>query len=179
MSVSGAQSIIFSDSERLSSMLPTIMWRPTNLTSLASANLTTDSIKQTSFVGSLVIVIVTSYLMSSGLVLGSIAVMWTYIGYFAAALFMVNIPTFKKMSAVAENLSRCEAAFKFAHSRIRMHAETISLYGAEDIERVEVARAFTAVVKECDTLIVWQSLFQSLQVLFQYIPFLISGAHSN
>lgn len=170
-----AQSVISSDSEHFSSMLPNIIWRPTNLTALASANLTTDSIKQTSFIGTLVAVAVTTYLVGSGLLLGNVGTIWTYIGYFAAALFLINIPTFKKMSAVAEQLAKCEAAFKFVHSRIRMHAETIALYGAEDLEKAEVARSFDAVMKESNKLIIWQSLFQSLQVLFQYVPFLISG----
>ncbi len=170
-----AHSVISCDSERFSSMLPNIIWRPTNLTALGSANLTTDSIKQTSFMGTLVTVVVTTYLVGSGLLLGNLVIMWTYIAYFAAALLLINIPTFKKMSAVAEQLAKCEAAFKFVHSRIRMHAETIALYGAEDLEKVEVSRSFDAVVKESNRLIMWQCLFQSLQALFQYIPFLISG----
>jgi ABC-type uncharacterized transport system fused permease/ATPase subunit len=79
------------------------------------------------------------------------------------------------MSSVAENLAKCESAFKFAHSRIRLHAETIALYGAEDVERAEISRAFDDVMENSKTLIAWQSLFQGLQVLFQYVPFLVSG----
>jgi ABC-type uncharacterized transport system fused permease/ATPase subunit len=156
-------------------MLPNIMWRPTNLTSLANANLTTDSTKPPAFLGTVVSILMSTYFIYSGWVLGNVSTLWTVIGYFSLALLVINIPTVKKISAVAENLARCESKFKFTHSRVRLHAETIALYGAEDIEKSEISRSFDEVIENSKLLIAWQSLFQSLQVLFQYAPFLVSG----
>jgi hypothetical protein len=170
-----AHSIITSDADQFTSMLPSVMWRPTNLTSLANANLTADSQKPPAFLGSWVNILMSTYFIYSGLVLGDLNMLWTYIGYFSAALLIINIPTVKKMSAVAENLAQCESKFKFTHSRIRLHAETIALYSAEDIEKTEITRSFDAVIENSKLLIAWQSIFQSLQVLFQYVPFLVSG----
>jgi ABC-type uncharacterized transport system fused permease/ATPase subunit len=156
-------------------MLPSIMWRPTNLTSLGNANLTTDSQKSPAFLGSWLNILMSTYFIYSRLVLGDLNTLWSYIGYFSAALLIINIPTVKKISAVAENLAQCESKFKFAHSRIRLHAETIALYSAEDVEKSEIARSFDDVIENSKILIAWQSVFQSLQVLFQYVPFIISG----
>jgi len=174
-----AHSIISSDAEKFTSLLPCIFWRPTNLTSLGNATLTTDSNKPPAFIGTIVIIIVTSYLVGSGLLLGDIGTIWTYIGYFAAALIIINFPTHKRMSAVAENLAKCQAAFKFVHSRIRLHAETIALYSAEDVERAEVEQSFDAVGQQSKELIMWQAVYQGIQSLFQYVPFLISGVHPH
>ncbi len=170
-----AHSVITSDAAKFTSLLPDIMYRPTNLTSLANANLTTDSLKPPAFIYSLLSVFTTTYFIGTGLVLGDLTTLWTYVAIFSAALVIINLPTIKRMSSVAENLAKCESAFKFAHSRIRLHAETIALYGAEDVERAEISRAFDDVMENSKTLIAWQSLFQGLQVLFQYVPFLVSG----
>ena len=177
--MSDAHSIISSDAEKFTSLLPGIFWRPTNLTSLANATLTTDSFKPPAFMGTLVYIIVTSYLVGTGLLLGSIVTIWTYIGYFAAALIVINFPTHKRMSVVAENLAKCQANFKYVHSRIRLHAETIGLYSAEDVERAEVENSFDAVGQHSKELIVWQAVYQGIQSLFQYVPFLISSVHPH
>ena len=79
------------------------------------------------------------------------------------------------MSGAMERRAKHEAAFKFVHSRIRLHAETVALYAAEAFEQAEVRRSFDAVTESSKNFIAWQSLFQSLQVLFQYVPFLVSG----
>jgi ABC-type uncharacterized transport system fused permease/ATPase subunit len=123
-----AHSVITSDAEKFTSMLPSVMWHPTNLTSMANSNLTTDSQKPPAFLGSWISILMSTYFIYSGLVLGDLNTIWTYIGYFSAALLIINIPTVKKMSAVAEKLAQCESKFKFTHSRIRLHAETIALY---------------------------------------------------
>ena len=174
-----AHSVISSDAERFTTLLSSIWWRPTNLTSLASANLSTDNLKSTAFLGTIIHILVTSYLLGTGLLLGDLGTVWTYIGYFAAALILINIPSHRRLSSVAENHSKFQASFKFVHSRIRMHAETIALYGAEDVERAEVARTFDAVMETSKELIFWESFYQGLQVLFQYVPFLISGAAAS
>jgi ABC-type uncharacterized transport system fused permease/ATPase subunit len=173
-----AHSVIASDAEKFSSLLSNVMWRPNNLSSLGSANIGMKAVKQTSFVGTLVSVVVMTYLVGTGLLPGDIAVMWTYLGYFLAALVAINIPTFKKMSRAVELRARCEADFKFVHSRIRMHAETIALYAAEDVEKAEVSRSFDAVVESSKLLISWQSLFQSVQAVFQSAPFLVASEQS-
>ena len=174
-----AHSIISSDAEKFASLLPGICWRPTNLTSLANATLTSDSYKPPAFMGTLVYIIITSYLVGTGLLLGSIVTIWTYIGYFAAALIVFNFPTHKRMSVVAENLAKCQANFKYVHSRIRLHAETIGLYSAEDVERAEVENSFDAVGQHSKELIVWQAVYQGIQSLFQYVPFLISSVYPH
>ena len=83
------------------------------------------------------------------------------------------------MSRAVERRAKCEADFKFVHSRIRLHAETIALYAAEDVERSEVSRAFELVVSSSRQTIAWQSLFQGLQILFQLMPSVVAGAKAN
>jgi ABC-type uncharacterized transport system fused permease/ATPase subunit len=59
----------------------------------------------------------------------------------------INIPTLKRMSLAAEHRAKCEASFKFVHSRIRLHAETVALYAAEAFDQAEVRRSFDAVTE--------------------------------
>jgi ABC-type uncharacterized transport system fused permease/ATPase subunit len=78
------------------------------------------------------------------------------------------------MSRAVERRAKHEAAFKFVHSRIRLHAETIALYAAEDVEAAEISRAFESVVSSCKQSIAWQSLFQGLQIAFQLVPSVVA-----
>lgn len=171
-----SHSVIANDTDKFSSLLSNVTWRPTNLSSLGNANLGLTSVKQDAFVGTIVVAVVYTYLVGSGQFPGDVGTIWKYLGYFVAALLAINFPTFKKRSAASEHRARCESEFKFVHSRIRLHAETVALYAAEDVERAEVSRSFNAVVKSTKTFIAWQSLFQSLQAVFQFAPFLVSGA---
>ena len=91
------------------------------------------------------------------------------------AVVFINVPTFNQMSRVAEQRAKCEASFKFVHSRIRLHAETIALYAAENVEISEISRSFHAVVRSSESFIMWQSLFQGLQVAFQILPSIVAG----
>jgi ABC-type uncharacterized transport system fused permease/ATPase subunit len=174
-----AHSVIASDAEKFTSLLPNVLWRPSNLSSLGNANLGVGSIKQSAFLGAIVSVVVSTYLVGTGLLPGNIVTIWTYLGYLLLAVVAINIPTLKRMSLAAEHRAKCEASFKFVHSRIRLHAETVALYAAEAVEQAEVRRSFDAVTESSKKFIAWQSLFQSLQVLFQYVPFLVSSAHTN
>ena len=174
-----AHSVIASDAEKFTSLLPNVLWRPSNLSSLGNANLGISSVKQSAFLGAIVAVIVSTYFVGTGLLPGNIRTIWTYLGYFLLAVVAINIPTYKRMSLAAEHRAKCEASFKFVHSRIRLHAETVALYAAEAFEQAEVRRSFDAVTESSKKFIAWQSLFQSLQVLFQYVPFLVSSAHTN
>ena len=171
-----AYSAIVNDCDKFTSLLPNVLWRPTNLTSLATASLGATATKPTAFVGAVVWAIVTTYCVGTGLQPGSLSLLWTGLAYCLLGVIAINIPTFKQMSLAAEQRAKCEAAFKFVHSRIRLHAETIALYAAEDVERAEVLRSFEAAVDSCNSFILWQSLFQGLQILFQVAPSLIAGA---
>ena len=115
--------------------------------------------------------------MATGLQPGNLRDLWTGLGYSLVAVVFINIPTFKQMSRVAEQRAKCEASFKFVHSRIRLHAETIALYAAENVETSEILRSFDAVISSSKSFIMWQSLFQGLQVAFQIAPSIVAGAY--
>ena len=119
------------------------------------------------------------YAIGTGLQPGNIEDLWAGLGYLLVAVIAINIPTFKQMSRSVENRAKHEAAFKFVHSRIRLHAETIALYAAEDVERTEVSGAFESVVSSCSKLIAWQSLFQGFQIAFQLGPSVVAGEHAS
>jgi ABC-type uncharacterized transport system fused permease/ATPase subunit len=110
---------------------------------------------------------------------GNLKSLWAGLGFLLLAVIAINIPTFKQMSRAVERRAKCEADFKFVHSRIRLHAETIALYAAEDVERSEVSRAFELVVSSSRQTIAWQSLFQGLQIAFQMMPSVVAGAKTN
>lgn len=132
------------------------------------------------------------YVVATGLQPGNIQSLWSGLGYLLIGVIVINIPTFKQMSGAMERRAKHEAAFKFVHSRIRLHAETIALcvlsnhnqepvwfsllvrYAAEDVEAREVERAFESVVSSCKQSIMWQSVFQGLQIAFQYVPSLVA-----
>lgn len=116
------------------------------------------------------------YSVGTGLQPGNISDLWAGLGYLLIAVIAVNLPTFKQMSRSVESRAKHEAAFKFVHSRIRLHAETIALYSAEDVEMSEVTSSFDSVVSSCRRLIAWQSLFQGLQIAFQFVPSVVAGA---
>jgi ABC-type uncharacterized transport system fused permease/ATPase subunit len=177
--MSDAYSIIVNDCEKFTSLLSSVIWRPTNLTSLASASLGASSTKPSSFFGAIVFAMITTYAVATGLQKGNIENLWAGLGFLLLAVIAINIPTFRRMSHSVERRAKCEAAFKFVHSRIRLHAETIALYAAEDVERSEVSRAFEHVVSSSRQLIAWQSLFQGLQVAFQTMPSVVAGAKAN
>ncbi len=118
------------------------------------------------------------YAIGTGLQPGNIEDLWAGLGYLLVAVIAINIPTFKQMSRSVENRAKHEAAFKFVHSRIRLHAETIALYAAEDVEKTEVSGAFESVVSSCRKLIAWQSLFQGFQIAFQLGPSVVAGEHA-
>jgi len=107
---------------------------------------------------------------------GNLKSLWAGLGFLLLAVIAINIPTFKQMSRAVERRAKCEADFKFVHSRIRLHAETIALYAAEDVERSEVSRAFELVVSSSRQMIAWQSLFLGLQIAFQLMPSVVAGA---
>jgi ABC-type uncharacterized transport system fused permease/ATPase subunit len=115
------------------------------------------------------------YAIGTGLQPGNISDLWAGLGYLLLAVIAINIPTFKQMSRSVENRARHEAAFKYVHSRIRLHAETIALYAAEDVEKTEVSAAFESVISSCGSLIAWQSLFQGFQIAFQLGPSVVAG----
>jgi hypothetical protein len=119
------------------------------------------------------------YAIGTGLQPGNIEDLWAGLGYLLIAVIAINIPTFKQMSRSVENRAKHEAAFKFVHSRIRLHAETIALYAAEDVERTEVSGAFESAVSSCSKLIAWQSLFQGFQIAFQLGPSVVAGEHAS
>ena len=110
---------------------------------------------------------------------GNIKDLWAGLGYLLIAVIAINIPTFKQMSRAVERRAKHEAAFKFVHSRIRLHAETIALYAAEDVEKTEISRAFELVVSSCKHSIAWQSLFQGLQIAFQVVPSIVAVSMSK
>jgi ABC-type uncharacterized transport system fused permease/ATPase subunit len=118
---------------------------------------------------------VCSYSVGTGLQPGNIKNLWAGLGYLLVAVIAINLPTFKQMSRSVESRAKHEAAFKFVHSRIRLHAETIALYAAEDVEKAEVSSSFSRVVSSSKQLIAWQSLFQGLQIAFQMMPSVIAG----
>ena len=122
--------------------------------------------------------IVTRYAIGTGLQQGDISNLWTGLAYLLLGVIAINIPTFKRMSQAVERRAKHEAAFKFIHSRIRLHAETIALYAAEDVEISEVTRAFESVISSCKQTIAWQSLFQALQIVFQLLPSAVAGANA-
>jgi ABC-type uncharacterized transport system fused permease/ATPase subunit len=119
------------------------------------------------------------YCVATGLQPGNIKDLWSGLGYLLIGVIAINIPTFKKMSRSVELRSQNEAAFKFVHSRIRLHAETIALYAAEDVEISEVSRAFESVVSSSKIVIAWQSLFQGLQIAFQLVPSIVAGTRAS
>ncbi len=116
-----------------------------------------------------------SYCIGTGLQPGNIKDLWAGLGYLLIAIIAINLPTFKQMSRSVENRAKHEASFKFVHSRIRLHAETIALYAAEDVEMAEISSAFALVVSSSKQLIAWQSLFQGLQIAFQMMPSVVAG----
>jgi hypothetical protein len=119
------------------------------------------------------------YAIGTGLQQGNISDLWTGLAYLLLGVIAINIPTFKRMSQAVERRAKHEAAFKYVHSRIRLHAETIALYAAEDVEISEVNRAFDSVVSSCKHTIAWQSLFQGLQIVFQLLPSAIAGTNAS
>ncbi len=121
--------------------------------------------------------LVTRYAVGTGLQRGNISELWAGLAYLLLGVIAINLPTFKRMSQAVERRAKQEAAFKFVHSRIRMHAETIALYAAEDVEISEVNRAFESVVSSCKQTIAWQSLFQGLQIVFQLLPSAVAGVN--
>jgi ABC-type uncharacterized transport system fused permease/ATPase subunit len=199
-SMTDAYSVIVNDSEKFTSLLSSVIWRPTNLTSLASASLGASSTKPSSFFAAVIYATISTYVLvllidmhykyrffgtftwflrycvATGLQPGNLTDLWTGLSYCLVAVVFINIPTFKHMSRVAEQRAKCEAAFKFVHSRIRLHAETIALYAAENVEASEIARSFDAVVLSSKSFIIWQSIFQGLQVAFQIAPSIVAGA---
>ena len=174
-----AYSAIVNDSEKFTSLLPNVIWRPTNLTSLATASLGASSVKPSALVGAVVFAIVTTYCVGTGLLPGSLSVLWSGLAYCLLGVIAINLPTFKQMSLAAEQRAKCEAAFKFVHSRIRLHAETIALYAAEDMEKAEVLQSFESAVDSSNRFIMWQSLFQGLQITFQFAPSLVAGVQKQ
>ena len=137
------------------------------------------------------------YVVATGLQPGNIQSLWSGLGYLLIGVIVINIPTFKQMSGAMERRAKHEAAFKFVHSRIRLHAETIALcvisnvhpdficfeyvfrYAAEDVEAREVERAFESVVSSCKQSILWQSVFQGLQIAFQFVPSMVAVVMSR
>ena len=174
-----AYSAIVSDADKFSSLLPNVIWRPTNLTSLATASIGASSTKPSAFLSAIMYALVTTYCVGTGLQPGDLNSLWTGLSYCLLGVIAINIPTFKQMSLAAERRSKCEGEFKFVHSRIRLHAETIALYAAEGVEQAEVTRSFDAVVRSSNTFIAWQSLFQGLQVLFQLGPSFIASEQAS
>jgi hypothetical protein len=114
--MSDAHSIITSDADKFSSLLSTVLWRPTNLTTLAAANISGDAIKHTAFLESLVFLMCNTYFEGQGLLPGDLSVIWGYLGILGAALLLVNLPTVKSMSSAVELNTTCQAAYKYFHS---------------------------------------------------------------
>ena len=119
------------------------------------------------------------YAVATGLQPGNVKDLWAGLAYLLLGVITINLPTFKRMSQAVERCAKHEAAFKFVHSRIRLHAETIALYAAEDVENSEVTQAFESVVSSCRQTIAWQSLFQGLQIVFQLVPSVVAGTSSS
>ena len=59
--MSDAYSVIVNDCDKFTSVLPNVMWRPTNLSSLASASIGAQSIKPSSFGCAIVFSMITTY----------------------------------------------------------------------------------------------------------------------
>ena len=56
-----AYSIIVNDCDKFTSLSPSVIWRPTNLTSLASASIGASAVKPSSFFGAIVFAMITTY----------------------------------------------------------------------------------------------------------------------
>ena len=59
--MSDAYSVIVNDCDKFTSLMPSVVWRPTNLTSLASASIGASSVKPASFLCAIVFAMVTTY----------------------------------------------------------------------------------------------------------------------
>ena len=93
-----------------------------------------------------------TYFEGQGLLPCDLSVIWGYLGILGAALLLVNLLTVKSMSDAVELNTTCEAAYKYFHSRGRVHAEAIAFYSAEVVEVAGASRCCDEVARSSQTL---------------------------
>lgn len=64
---------------------------------------------------------------------------------------------------------RLEANFRYGLIRVREHAESISFYRGEQLEKRQVTKRLIAALKNFDLLIIWESAINLFQKSYEYI----------
>eukprot|EP00854_Cymbomonas_tetramitiformis_P017149 gene17149-20392_t len=94
------------------------------------------------------------------------------------AAVVIILPVLGKISQLTFRQHKCEGDLRFAHSRITMHAESITFFNGEQVERDHSEHLFTQVYVNYQKLLRWQWLMSYTNLMFlgscpMYIYFIL------